>query len=313
MGQDAEAKSPLIKGQLIDSKHLAAHLSEGAIVPWTLQDFAEQQEAQAQQKQAQILQEVEKQLAPELQKRRAQLKQEIYDDAYQAGYEAGFALGQSEGEATGKAQAYSEARDYLFTKLAQISELLQTLQTPYAQLQSSVFVQLTDFALFAAQQVLNQHIAQNSDWLQQAIEQAIATLPPSDAPLEVALNPEDYAFIQTLQPHWLQQWSIQADAQVQPGNCDVKRADSLVHNHWQERFLAVQEQLLQQAQTLEFAEDTALASVESLTQEPLSSLPWEQDSDSASPSVSRSQPSPSSYPLNGDAAPAPKAENDNPT
>lgn len=275
-GADAKENDNLkVRGQLIDGETLSKKVSEDAIVPWTLNDFEKEAQQKEDFKQEVIRQEVEKKIQPELQKRSDMLKKAVYDSAYQEGYDAGFKLGQQEGEATGKSQAYSQARDFLFPKIQSINELVQSLQAPQQQMQQNLFDEIVKFSSFIAEQLIGEHLAGNFEWLEEAIQQSIQTLPESDAPIEVQLNPDDLAFMQELQVDWLQDYQLKANSKIQPGGCLVKQQFSSVHNCWQNRFLALKEQLQNNVEVL----SEARHQVNKTEQEGLEENPWDENSE----------------------------------
>lgn len=265
-----QVAQPLVQGQLISEEELTAKVPREAITPWSLSDFEEVEQEQEALKQQSIMQEVERKIQPELQKRSEILQKEVYDSAYQEGYEAGFKVGQEEGLATGKSQAYSETREFLFPKIETATRLLQSLQAPQQQMREKLFDEIVAFSSFLAEQLLNEHLPKNSEWLNQVVQESIQALPESDEPIEVFLNPDDLAFLQEIQPQWGQQWRLSADPKIHPGNCLVKQNDSSVHNCWQERFVSLQEQLAANAKLLN---DQAI-SAES-DKDSLDSMPWD--------------------------------------
>ncbi|MBO1924530.1 FliH/SctL family protein [Thiomicrorhabdus sp. 6S3-12] len=261
---------PLIQGQLISEEELSAKVPREAITPWSLSDFEEVEQEQEALKQQTIMQEVERKIQPELQKRSEILQKEVYDSAYQEGYEAGFKVGQEEGLATGKSQAYSETREFLFPKIETANRLLQSLQAPQQQMRQKLFDEIVAFSSFLAEQLLNEHLPKNSEWLNQVVQESIQALPESDEAIEVFLNPDDLAFLEEIQPQWGQQWRLSADPKIRPGSCLVKQNDSSVHNCWQKRFVSLQEQLAANAKMLNDQEISAETGEDSLD-----SMPWD--------------------------------------
>lgn len=264
-----------VRGQLIDGQTLSKKVSDEAIVPWTLSDFEQEAQKKEDFKQEAIRQEVEKQIQPELQKRSDMLKKEAYDSAYQEGYDAGFKLGQQEGEATGKSQAYSQTRDFLFPKIQAMQELLQNLQAPQKQMQQNLFDEIVQFSSFIAEQLIGEQLARNADWLKQAVQESVQTLPESDESIEVLLNADDLAFLNELEVEWLKDYHCKADASIQPGGSLVKQQFSSVHNCWQHRFLALKEQLANNVEALAEAQQSA--------QQPggIEEMPWDESSEFA--------------------------------
>ncbi|BBP45540.1 hypothetical protein THMIRHAS_09130 [Thiosulfatimonas sediminis] len=272
----SEHESLLIKGQLIDGQTLSKKLNDAAIVPWTLNDFEQEEQQKEADKKAEIRQEVEKQIQPELKKRSDMLRKEVYDSAYQEGYDAGFKLGEEEGKATGKSQAYSQARDFLFPKIQSIDELLKNLQAPQQQMQQNLFDEIVQFSAFIAEQLLGEQLSRNPDWLYRVVQEAIQTLPESEAPIEVALNADDLAFLQELETAWLKNYHCKADPAILPGGCMVKQQFSSIHHCWQNRFLALKEQLTNNVQSLTDSQQRAM---EAAQQNQSPTFYWDEDSE----------------------------------
>lgn len=241
--------------RLVKGKELAELDASPKVVPWTLDDFAQQEANKHQQRAADIEREVQASIADELDKQKALLQQNKFEEAYQEGYEKGFAVGKEEGVEVGKAQAYSETRDFIFPKLQNLEQILQDLSDPYQKLETHLLHELTQFAVHIAQKVVLQTIRGDQSWILNAVEQAVKKLPDSgesEQPVQVLLNPDDLAFLQNLQDSdenaesLLKTWQLSASAEISAGSCLVKQGFSSVHNDWQARFDQITDEVLTQ-------------------------------------------------------------------
>jgi flagellar assembly protein FliH len=230
-------------------------LSQTHIATWQLSRFEDDDAAATelaatkltaaeQEHQQQVKQQVVAQQKAEL------IKKEAYDSAFTEGYNAGFEQGSQEGLAAAKAEGLMAQAEALAPKVAQFDAVLALLSTPYAQLEQQTLDTLVAMALHIAQKVVEREIAQDTQWMVRALEQAIHTLPETEPDnqtvLQVQLHPEDFAIWQAQQtelspnPHW----HVSANTQLEPGSCLVKQGQSSVLNSWKTRFDEVVEDVV---------------------------------------------------------------------
>jgi flagellar biosynthesis/type III secretory pathway protein FliH len=227
--------------KLIQSSSLGAPQIE----TWNLSSF----EDDAQENKIEISDEVYRQMEQELQPRLNQqaelLKQEAYDAAYKIGYEEGLLKGHEAGCKQGESEAKIQVMQTLEPKLAQFESILSSLQKPYALLEQKLYSELVDFALHIAKNVIRKEVFEHKDWIVNAVNEAVSTLPESSSSVNIYLHPDDLAFIQISKPSFSENWVLKESRKVKLGTCMVKQDYSTVLNSWVSRFDEVADQLLQ--------------------------------------------------------------------
>ncbi|WP_172959686.1 FliH/SctL family protein [Thiomicrorhabdus aquaedulcis] len=140
-------------------------------------------------------------------------------------------------------------------KVAQFDEVLSLLTTPYQMLEKQTLDEIVAMALHIAVAVIEREIAQDPQWIAQALQQAINTLPECEpnevGVIQVQLHPSDFEVWQTHNAQHsalnnatsggVNPWHVSANAQLVPGSCLVKQNQSAVLNSWQTRFDALTE------------------------------------------------------------------------
>ena len=237
-------KTTVIAGEQVNSTAVVQTLS-----PWTLDDLLSDEDArQKQQLAEQVETRVQASIQPELERQLKSQHQQVYDEAYQKGYEAGYKVGEQEGHDVGQSQAHAEVREFLFDKVQQFDSALNSLSHPFSELQSHLWQQLSSYAIFLAEQVIEREITNNKQWLQQIVEQSVKTLEESEEPLEVFLSQNDFEFLQQESPEFIEKWQIKPKETLNVGECDIKQHFSSVHVDWKQRFDALVEQVQAQQQ-----------------------------------------------------------------
>lgn len=168
------------------------------------------------------------------------LTKEAYELASKEGYQSGFEKGLSEGAEQGRTEAKALSLqvndEALSPKLAQLDAFLLLLKQPYDQLEKQVFLELTEFALHIAERVIQKEVSANEEWVFEAIQEAIKTLPDESKPFSIELHPEDLEALNTLNHSAIEAWKLVENPTFLQGTCLVKQENSSVLNSWKNRF-----------------------------------------------------------------------------
>lgn len=241
-----EVSKPVEEEPVVTKLVQSSELDSPVIEPWKLSSFEQEESASAASELSEeVYLQMQKALEPKLQQQAEVLKQEAYDKAYQKGYEEGLIQGQQEGEKKGEAQAKAEVLASLEPKLENFSSIIDSLQKPYDLLEQRLYSELVDFALHIAKTVVHKSVAEQKDWIIDAVQQSVATLPESNSEINVYLHPDDLAFIQISRPSISESWQLHESANVAAGTCIVKQDYSTVLNSWEARFDEIAEQISQ--------------------------------------------------------------------
>jgi len=211
---------------------------------WKLTSFEDDSSARAVDSlSSEVLNRMQNAMRPQLQRQTELLKKEAYEEAYQKGYEFGLNQGLEEGRAQGEADAKAEIQKQLEPKLEQFESLLTALQKPYDLIEEKLYSEMVELALHISETVVSKSIADNREWVLDAVHEAVAQLPESKSEINVYLNPEDLAFIQISKPTISEKWLLHENPNISIGSCLVKQDHSSVLNDWKNRFTDISNQL----------------------------------------------------------------------
>jgi flagellar assembly protein FliH len=213
----------------------AVDVSAPAVHKWQFVDLEQDAKQQLDSVRAEILEKLKKEIQPKLAQQTAILKREAYEDAKQQGYEAGYQAGFETGQALGIEKAQQAAKEALAPKVAKMEQVLAELIKPQSYIESLVFEQVAQIAIALAEKITEQAISVDKSKIIRFIEQAVALLPDEQAQIDVELHPEDFEFIQFYQEKPSKEWVLKSNPALQPGDCRVKKLNSVVHYRWRER------------------------------------------------------------------------------
>lgn len=251
--QTAEEEKQL--ATLVRSSEVSEDVKE-----WKLTNFADQKNSsELDSLSAEVLSRMQAEMRPRLSRQTELLKKEAYDSAYQKGYQEGLEQGLQEGQIQGDADAKAQIFKQLEPKLEQFESILTSLKSPYDLIENKLYNEIVDLALHISETVLYKSVAENREWVLQAIHESIAQLPESKSEINIYLNPEDLAFLQISKPTISESWQLHENPQISVGSCIVKQDYSSIINDWKSRFDEVANQLVEDALTQEVTEQTELS------------------------------------------------------
>jgi flagellar assembly protein FliH len=188
-----------------------------------------------------------------------------HEAALAEGRRNGFAEGLSDGLAEGRREGLSlgaeEGRRVSrasFEALAQpVDAMLEALRKLQSGLQRAQGEELVELVAKVARQVIRAELALQPAQLLALVDETLATMPASNAAVEVYLHPAQLQGIRELDAERAERWTLIADARLAPGECRVKSGHHEVDAGCQQRLAACMAQVKEQL--LESADDAELA------------------------------------------------------
>lgn len=122
----------------------------------------------------------------------------------------------------GRLEGIDAGREQLRAQVHQFHALVQTLATPFAELDAQVEQQLVQLAIAIAQQLIRHELAADPGLVLGAVRQAMAVLPAAARRIRVHLHPEDAQVVRAHMPEFnAESCEIIADLQLERGGCRV--------------------------------------------------------------------------------------------
>lgn len=233
---DSSTESVAEEPQEVVSIITASELEDPQVKTWELHNLIHEIDPITQENERAAYSEIEKKLQPEITRQTEVLKKEAYEGAKAKGFDAGYSDGKVLGQQEAKDIALAESEARLTEKMASLDALLASLNDPYKLIETQVFEHLSSLALHIAEEVVQQKITGNSEWIMQTIHQAIEVLNDDLMPLEITLNPADFELVNSLQTGFSEHWSTKSDEKVEQGTCQVKQGYASIEHNWKERF-----------------------------------------------------------------------------
>lgn len=161
--------------------------------------------------------------------------QQEYDQAIAGGRQQGYQDGLQQGLAEGRRQAQA--------MLAEMSAIWEAMQSPFLDLETEVQTQLLGLSVAVARAVIDRELAIDESAIEQALSAALTALGDVGTGLQVVLNPDDRALVQSL----LEEQRISAELIDNPnmmrGGCKLRRGGALVDASIESRLMAAIETL----------------------------------------------------------------------
>lgn len=152
--------------------------------------------------------------------------EEIAAKAHEEGYEQG----RREGMEFGHNEALEEGRVKVQERLAQLDQLIQTLEQPFEELDDQVESEIVTLVISMVRQLLRREVKTDPGQIVGVVREALGVLPVSARSVRVVLHPEDADIVR--EAYALtdgdQTWSIDEDPVIQRGGCRVIAENSQV-------------------------------------------------------------------------------------
>jgi flagellar assembly protein FliH len=161
----------------------------------------------------------------------------------QDGYDEGYARGQQEGFADGRGEGLSAGRKYLEEAAGRFAGLLETLHRPVAGQEQELRAALLEIVVQIARAVVRAELVLQPTLIAHVVEEALAALPLGARNVRVYVGPGDRELLEDFGAGEAVP-ALLVDPALEPGDCRVESAESLVNFTVSERFDAIVEQFL---------------------------------------------------------------------
>ena len=131
--------------------------------------------------------------------------------------------GYDEGFAQGRQEALAAGRQELQAQVAMLQQLMQSLTTPFTELDEAVETELLSLAMLVARQVIRRELSTEPELVLNIMREAVAQLPVASRHIGLQLHPEDARLVREHLSVPLEegQWQIVEDAAITRGGCVV--------------------------------------------------------------------------------------------
>ncbi len=147
----------------------------------------------------------------------------IQKQAYSEGHESGY----RDGHVKGLAQGDTEVRQ----KAETFQELIQTLDTPFDELNEQVIEQTAQLAIAVARQIIRRELHTDPDQVVAVVRDALKALPVAARKIRVFLHPDDAVLVRevlSLHDDDSQTWRIIEDPLLSRGGCKINSENSTI-------------------------------------------------------------------------------------
>lgn len=163
------------------------------------------------------------------------------EQGHKDGYEAGLAQGLEEGLQNGQAEIEALATQW--------QALVNDIHEPLLKTHSETQKQLVLLAVSLAKAVIRTEVETQTEVIQTALKEAIATLPLNERNIQIKLHPDDVALITDVfgQEHiQKQQWQLISAPEMSRGGCDIMTDNNAVDHSIERRSRDVLDTFLMQ-------------------------------------------------------------------
>ncbi len=154
------------------------------------------------------------------------------------GYDEGFAQGRQEALVTG--------RQALQGQVATLQQLMQSLATPFTELDETVESELLSLAMLVAKQVIRRELSTEPELVLNIVREAVAQLPVASRFVSLQLHPEDARLVREHLSVPLEegQWQIVEDAAITRGSCIVTTEHARIDASIEQQITRISEAVL---------------------------------------------------------------------
>lgn len=124
------------------------------------------------------------------------MQEEARAEAHREGYQSGLLEGREAGHREGREAGYREGREQARAEAERLSQLVQTLERSFDELDSQVTEELMGLALALARKMVRDTLDARPESITETLRDALQELPQSHA--RVRLHPEDAALVREL-------------------------------------------------------------------------------------------------------------------
>jgi len=158
--------------------------------------------------------------------------QRIVDEAEkegrERGYEAGFEQGRAEGYETGERKGEEAMRQKLAAEQQRFQHLVQSLREPVEAQDEALEKLLLDTVCAITKSLVQRELLTDSSHILEQVRAAVEVLPAGASNLQIYLNPDDLALVETYAEERQLDWQFHGDPALLPGGCRVNTLESQV-------------------------------------------------------------------------------------
>jgi flagellar assembly protein FliH len=167
-----------------------------------------------------------------------QVQKQAFDEGFEQGKKNGFEYGHKEALLNGKRT--------LEETVERIDGLMQTLQTPFKQLDDQVEREIVELIIATVRQLARREIKADPEQIIGVVREALAILPVSSRNVQLILHPDDAELIREVYAITEKEvgWTIVEDPVLERGGCKVSTDISRVDATLESRLATLVTQLL---------------------------------------------------------------------
>lgn len=180
----------------------------------------------------------------EIEKLRAEAKQQGFQQGLAEGKPAGHQQGLESGRAEGHKAAYAEAQAEIDDLKARLHSMQSALERPIALQDQALETALIRLVVDTSEAVVKQELATRPELLQQAVRESLDALPQQAQKLCFFVHPDDEPMMQQLREQQRAGWEVAVDPALTRGGLRVSGESSYLDYQVEKRFSQVVEQVL---------------------------------------------------------------------
>ena len=206
-------------------------------------------------------------------------KSEGHSQGLEQGKLEGLELGHAEGFAQGEQQGYEVGQVKANEALERLTQVVQQFEQPLMLLDAEIEAEVLSLAINLAKSVVGHELKTHPEHILSVMRQGVDSLPIKEQLVKIRLHPDDATLVTELYSDaQLQknQWDIEADPSLNPGDCIINSMRSNVDLRVEERMRQVFHDLQEQAGGIQANVQTIKAEHPQYTTEFVDQLPERQ-------------------------------------
>jgi flagellar assembly protein FliH len=180
----------------------------------------------------------------EIEELREQARQDGLAQGLEEGRQQGLNQGQEQGRKEGYQAAYQQAEAEINDLKARLMQMMSSLEKPLLEQAQGLEQAVLRLVVDTSEAVVKQELASRPELVQQAVKEALDSLPQQPQQLCFYVHPDDESVLQQLREQLRAGWEIATDAAVSRGGLRARGECSYLEYSVEKRFSQVVEQLL---------------------------------------------------------------------
>lgn len=239
---DKDAASPVEPEQTSNDEPLpiatvisGKRFKDKPVTAWQFSDLEQEERAQEAKVRSDVMEQIRREAAPELEQQAKLVKKEAYEKAQKEGHQAGYEEGLELGRKEAFEKAEKEAEMMLSQEVKSIHGLLEAMASPYENISQDVFQSIANLSIELAKRIVKAEVSANCDWVINAIQEAMIKLPDDSKSVEIEIHPDDFSVVEQYLEANPKKWQLVAQESIPRGACRLRQNTSIVVNDWQAR------------------------------------------------------------------------------